>query len=112
MNNFTLSLALPAALLLAGSALAQTIPLPNPPSVTSDRADRRCTTSALSTDASAPCADDALNDRPRTAPRVVHPRLSRIAGNGKTSTATAARPNPERKGKAASGATGIHQTAR
>ena len=52
-RRFTFSLAPLAAFLLAGSALAQT---------DSSRADRNCTRSTLSTDPTAPCADDVLID--------------------------------------------------
>ena len=67
----SVSLAPLAALLLAGSALAQTIPSPNPSGVDADRVDRRCSSTTLSTDASAPCSDDVLNDGPRVLPAVV-----------------------------------------
>ena len=74
------SLAPLAALLLAGSALAQTIPSPNLSGVDADRVDRRCTSTTLSTDAAAPCSDDVQNDGPRVSPVVVHP-----PGSGNTS---------------------------
>src|ERR1019366_10127173 len=87
------SLAPLAALLLAGSALAQTIPSPNPPGVDADRVDRRCTSTTLSTDASAPCADDVLNDGPRVSPVVVRPPNSAV-GSDNTSARTTTQPSP------------------
>jgi hypothetical protein len=54
-----------AALLLAGSALAQTV---NPSGADADRADRHCISTTLSADPSAPCSDDVLNDRPGESP--------------------------------------------
>jgi hypothetical protein len=74
-----------AALLLAGSALGQTIPSPNPSGVDSDRVDRRCTSTTLSTDASAPCSNDVLNDGPRVSPVVVRPPGISTAGSDNTS---------------------------
>jgi hypothetical protein len=86
MNTpFSVSLAPLAALLLAGSALAQTIPSPNPSGVEADRIDRRCTSTALSADASAPCSDDVRNDGPRESPIVVRPPSSGMVGSGNTS---------------------------
>lgn len=79
-KSFPVSLAPLAALLLAGSALAQTIPSPNPSGVDADRVDRRCTSTTLSTDTAAPCSDDVQNDGPRVSPVVVRP-----PGNGNTS---------------------------
>jgi hypothetical protein len=74
------SLAPLAALLIAGSVLAQTIPSPNASGVDADRIDRRCTSTTLSTDATAPCSDDVRNDGPRVSPLVVRP-----PGSGNTS---------------------------
>ena len=79
-KSFPVSLAPLAALLLAGSALAQTIPSPNPSGGDADRVDRRCTSTTLSTDATAPCSDDVQNDGPRVSPVVV-----RAPGSGNTS---------------------------
>ena len=85
MNKpFPVLLATSAALLLAGSALAQTIISPNSPRVETVRADRHCTSSTLSTDPLAPCPDDVLNDRPGVLPRVVRPPASSTAGGGIT----------------------------
>ena len=85
MNKpFPVSLATLAALLVAGSALAQTIISPNSPRVETIRADRRCTSSTLSTDPLAPCSDDVLNDRPGVLPRVVRPPANSSAGSGIT----------------------------
>src|SRR5450756_1410663 len=79
-KSFPVSLAPLVALLLAGSALAQTIPSPIPSSVDADRVDRRCTSTTLSTDTVAPCSDDVQNDGPRVSPVVVRP-----PGSGNTS---------------------------
>lgn len=85
MNKFSpVSLAPLAALLLAGSALAQTIPSPGPSSVDADRADRRCTSATLSVDASAPCSDDVLSALPGALPVVVHPAGTSTSGSGNT----------------------------
>jgi hypothetical protein len=77
------SLALLAALLLAGFALAQTST--NPSGVNTDRDDRRCTTATLSTDPTAPCPDDVLNDRPGVMPPVVRPPANSAAASGNMS---------------------------
>ena len=85
MNKpFPVSLTTLAALLLAGSVLAQTILSPNSLRVETIRADRRCTSSTLSTDPLAPCSDDVLNDRPGVLPRVVRPPANSTAGSGIT----------------------------
>lgn len=113
-----------AGLVLAGSALAESIPRSRLSSVESDRADRRCTSSTLSADATAPCSDDAVNDRQRVLPAVVRPPLNRRAGSRKPSAGTATQPIPGGSGSAAAGTTGagyngsatertgIHQPAR
>lgn len=86
MNKSSLvSLAPLVALLLAGSALAQTIPSPNSSGVDADRVDRRCTSTRLSTDASAPCSDNVLNDRPGVLPVVARPPGNSTAESGDTS---------------------------
>jgi hypothetical protein len=86
MNKpYPVSLVPLAALLLAGSALAQTISSPNPLGVDVDRVDRRCTSTTLSTDASAPCSDDTLNDGLHVLPVVVRPPGTGMAGSGNTS---------------------------
>jgi hypothetical protein len=84
-----------AALLLAGSALAQAIPSPNPLGEDADRVDHRCTSTTLSTDASTPCADDVLNDGPRVSPVVVRPPGSGNTSAGSTEpfTGTAGMPS-------------------
>ena len=79
------SLAPLAALLLAGSALAQTIPSPNLSGVDADRIDHRCASATLSTDAAATCSDDVQNDGPRVSPVVVRPPDNGMAGNSNTS---------------------------
>ena len=85
MNKLThVSLAPILALLLAGSSLAQTVPNANPSGVDADRVNRRCTTTTLSTDASAPCSNDVLNDRPGVSPVVVRPPGNGMAGSGNT----------------------------
>ena len=85
MNKFfPVSLASLAALLLAGSALAQT---PD-----ANRTDRRCTSATLSTDASTPCPDDVVNDRPGASPVVVRAPANSTAGSGNTVTGT--QPSP------------------
>jgi hypothetical protein len=82
MNKFsTVSLAPLAALLLAGSALAQTTPSPD-----TNRADRRCTSATLSTDASTQCPDDVVKD-PGASPVVVRAPANSTAGSG-TGTGT------------------------
>jgi hypothetical protein len=100
------SLAPLAALLLAGSALAQTIPSPNPSGVDADRVDRRCTSATLTTDASAPCSDDVLNDGPRVLPVVVRAPGNSTAGSGNTSAGTTTQPSPSSTGTASTGTTG------
>jgi hypothetical protein len=100
------SLAPLAALLLAGSALAQTIPSPNPSSVDADRVDRRCTSTALSTDASAPCSGDVLKDRPGVLPVAVRPPGNSTTGNGNTSAGTTTQPSPGSTGTAPTGTMG------
>ena len=95
MNKFSpVSLAPLAALLLAGSALAQTIPSASPSGVDADRVDRRCTSTTLSNDASAPCSDDVLNDRPRVLPVVVRAPGNSTAGSGNASAGTTTQPSP------------------
>jgi hypothetical protein len=95
-----------AALLLAGSALAQTIPGPNPPGVEADRVNRRCTATTLSTDASAPCSDDVLNDRPDGWPFVIlRPPGNNTAGSGNSSAGTSTA-SPGSTGTASTGITG------
>ena len=79
------SLAPLAALLLAGSALAQTIPSPNLSGVDANRIDHRCTSATLSTDAATTCSDDVQNDGPRISPVVVRPPDNGMAGNSNTS---------------------------
>lgn len=59
------SLAPLAALLFAGSALAQAI---SPSGADANRADRHCISTTLSADPSAPCSGDVLNDRPGETP--------------------------------------------
>src|ERR1035437_3119348 len=81
-KSFPVSLAPLAALLLAGSALAQTIPSLSPLGVDADRVDRRCTSTTLSTDTAAPCSDDVQNDGPRVSPVVVHPPESGNTSSG------------------------------
>ena len=100
------SLAPLAALLLAGSALAQTIPSPNPSGVDADRVDRRCTSTTLTTDASAPCSDDVLNDGPRVLPVVVRTPGNSTAESGNTSAGTTTQPSPGSTGTASTGTTG------
>ena len=78
------SLATLAALLLAGSAVAQIIPSPNPSDLDA-RVDRRCTSTTLSADASAPCSNDVLNDRPGELPVVIRAPGNSTAGSGNTS---------------------------
>jgi hypothetical protein len=97
------SLAPLAALLLAGSALAQTIPSPDPSGVDADRVNRRCASTTLSTDASAPCPDDVLNDRPGVLPVVVRPPGDSTAGSGNTSPGSSG---------TSMGTTGMPSTAR
>jgi hypothetical protein len=99
----SVSLAPLAALLLAGSALAQTIPSPNPSGVDADRVDRRCTSTTLSADASAPCSDDVLNDGPRVSPVVVRPPGNSTAGSGNTSAGTTTQPSPGNTGAGPTG---------
>jgi hypothetical protein len=78
-----------AALLLAGSALAQTIPSPDPSGVDASRADRHCISTTLATDASAPCSGDVLNDRPGEVPLVLRSTPgSSTPGTVTTSTGT------------------------
>lgn len=101
IEPFPVSLAPLAVLLVAGSALAQTIPSPNPSSVDADRVNRRCTTSTLSTDASAPCPDDVLIDRP--GPVVVRPPGNGVAGSNNTSAGSTG---------TSTGTTGIPPTGR
>ena len=82
MNKFSrVSLASLAALLLAGSALAQTTPSPD-----ANRADRRCTSATLSTDSSTPCSDDVVNTG--ASPVVVRAPANSTAGSVNTSTGT------------------------
>jgi hypothetical protein len=100
------SLAPLAALLLAGSALAQTIPSPNPSGVDANRVDRRCTSTTLSTDASTPCSDDVLNDRLGVSPVVVRAPGNSTAGSGNTSTGTTTQPSLGGTGTASTGTTG------
>ena len=101
------SLAPLAALLLAGSALAQTIPSPHPSDVDADRVNRRCTSTTLSTDAAAPCSDDVLNDRPDALPFVVlRPPGNSTAGSGNMSTGTTTQPSPGSTGTASTGTAG------
>ena len=73
-----------AALLLASSALAQTIPSSNASDVDAGRFERRCTSATLSTDASAPCSDDVRNDGPRVSPIVIHQSINAMVGSGNT----------------------------
>jgi hypothetical protein len=102
------SLAPLAALLLAGSALAQTIPSANPSGVDADRVDRHCTSTTLSNDASAPCSDDVLNDRPRELPVVVRAPGNSTAGSGNASAGTTTQPSPGSTGTM--GTTGMPST--
>lgn len=104
------SLAPLAALLLAGSALAQTVPSPNPSGVDAGRVDRRCTTTTLSTDATAPCSDDVLNDRPGGFPVVVRPPGNSTAGSGNMGAGTSTQPNPGSTGTGSTGTTGAGST--
>jgi hypothetical protein len=103
-KSFPVSFASLAALLLAGSALAQTIPGSNPSGVDADRVDRRCTSATLSTDALAPCADDVLNDGPRVSPVVVRPPNSTV-GSDNTSARTTTQPSPGNTGTTSTGTT-------
>jgi len=82
-KSSTVSLASLAALLLAGSALAQTVPGPSGDAV---RADRRCTSATLSTDSSTPCSDDVVNTG--ASPVVVRAPANSTAGSVNTSTGT------------------------
>ena len=95
-KSFPASLAALAALLLAGSALAQTTP-----SVDA-RVDRHCPSATLSADAAAPC-DDVLNDRPGELPVG-----ARSSGNGTAGSVntTAGTPTPIIPGGAGTAATG------
>ena len=102
------SLALLAAFLLCGSALAQTITRPNPPVVIAD-ADRHCTSTDLSTDALAPCSDDTLTNSTGVTPAVVRPpdktkteSSSTSAGTG-TQQSTGTQQNPSSTGTVATG---------
>jgi hypothetical protein len=97
-----------AALLLAGSALAQTVVSPNPSGVDADRVNRRCTTTTLSTDATAPCSDDVLNDRPGGFPVVARPPGNSTVGSGNMSAGTQA--SPRSTGTASTGTTGAGST--
>jgi hypothetical protein len=103
------SLAPLAALLLAGSALAQTIPSPSPSSVDADRVDRRCTSATLSTDASAPCSDDVRNG-PGVLPVVVRAPGNSTTGSGNTSAGTTTQPSPGTTGTAPTGTMGAART--
>jgi hypothetical protein len=104
-KSFPVSFASLAALLLGGSALAQTIPGSNPAGVDADRVDRRCTSATLSTDASAPCANDVVNDGPRVSPVVVRPPNSTV-GSDRTSAGTITQPSPGNSGTASTGPMG------
>jgi len=111
MNKFSPVLLAPlAALLLAVSALAQTAPSANPSGVDADRVNRRCTSTTLSTDATAPCSDDVLNDRPGVLPVVVRPPGDSTAGSGNTSAGTTTQPSPGSTGTASTGITGAGST--
>jgi hypothetical protein len=93
MNKpFPVSLALLPALLFAGSALAQAMVSPNPAGVDADRSDRRCSSTALSADALAPCSDDVRNDGPRVSPIVVHPSSNGMVGSANTSAESSGNP--------------------
>ena len=81
------SLALLAAVLLCGPALAQTITRPNPPVVIAN-ADRHCTSTELSTDALAPCSDDTLTSSTGVMPAVVRPPDKIPTESSSTSAAT------------------------
>ena len=76
------SLAALAALLLAGSAPAQT---PASTGVDASRDDRRCTTGTLATDATAPCPDDVSKFPTGAFPSFARPPL--IPGDGSTTPA-------------------------
>ena len=104
-KSFPVSLAPLAALLLAGSALAQTISSPSPSGVDADRVDRRCTSTTLSTDTAAPCSDDVQNDGPRVSPVVVRP----TGNTGTTSTGTTSNMGAGPSGTS-TGSTGMQST--
>jgi hypothetical protein len=99
-----------AALLLAGSALAQTVPGPNPSGVDADRVNRRCTSTTLSTDAAAPCSDDVLNDRPGGYPVLARPPGNGTAGSENMNAGTVTQPSPGSTGAASTGTTGAGST--
>ena len=78
-KSSAVSLASLAALLLAGSALAQSSAGADG---SGDRVDRACTTTTLPADTSVPCSDDALNNRPGTAAGMTHASVNGVAGSG------------------------------
>lgn len=80
-KSFPVLLAPLAALLLAGTALAQGVDA---------RVDRHCTSTTLSADASAPCSSDVLND-----------------GSGNAGAGTTTQPSPGSTGTALTGSRGI-----
>jgi len=97
-----------AALLLAGSVLAQTIPGPD-----AARSDRRCTSATLSTDPSTLCPDDVLNDRPGSSPTVLRPPATGTTGSGNTTGTTATvNPGPSTPGAAGAGGVSTRGAAR
>jgi len=112
MNHSPRSLALLAVLLLAGSVLAEPFPRANPSGAASDRENRRCTSSTLSADASAPCSDDAVNDRQRVLPAVVRPPAKRMTRSRNPSPATSPHPGAKQAGKASTGGPEKHRQAR
>jgi hypothetical protein len=109
-KSSTVSLAPLAALLLAGSALAQTLPDPD-----ANRTNRRCTSATLSTDASTPCPDDVRNGPPGGSPVVVRAPANSTAGSntstGTTSggTGTASASPAGSMGAGSTGATGMRR---
>lgn len=96
MNTDPRSLALLAVLLLSGSALAQA----------SDRENRRCTSNTLSAHVSAPCSDDAVNDRQRVLPARVRPSGKMTAGKRSPNPVASTQPGTKHPGKVSTGALG------
>jgi hypothetical protein len=99
MDKFSpIFFALLAALLLTGSAHAQGNSQASQSGGESDRVDRRCTSTSLSTDASALCSDDALNSRSGVGHRVVRPPRHKTAGSHQAGAPTGNPSNPGRTG--------------
>jgi hypothetical protein len=96
-KSFPVLLAPLAALLLAGSALAQT---------SASRVDHACTTSTLSTDPAAPCTDDVLNDRRDNSAATYRAPTPAAAGSGSMGTGTTYQPGVGGTGPASTGAAG------